>query len=502
MLRILPILIFLLLPAAASAAPADIDRGYGTNGFSFLDSGYPDSIDAMALTPDGKTVVAASTAIKDDGIVMRFTAGGAPDPTFGGGDGVAIIESQAAEYLNAIAVQPDGKIVVGGSTGTGSNGIVRRLDTDGSIDKQFGTEGLAVLDSGGDEVVWAVAVQRDGKIVAVGETSVNSALAAYRLTAQGEPDDTFDEDGARGIDAGGGDVAYAVALQPDGRIVAAGKSELAGDRPLVARFDTNGKPDESFGTDGWRSSPDEAELFSVAVERDGNIVAAGEIEEGDESDGVVYRIPPSTSMFAGEGTARLDLGGDEEAYSLALQADGKIVVGGWTDVGADPIVWRLRTDLTPDPAFGSKGSANLAGNGFEWIHTVGLQADGKIVAAAERNGSNSDIVVTRLLGDFQPPQGQPQPQPGGRPAKAVRCGGLKATIVGTKTRDVIRGSRRRDVIAALGGNDVVRGMGGNDVICGGAGKDRLIGGGGKDRLIGGGGKDRLIGGAGKDRQTQ
>jgi uncharacterized delta-60 repeat protein len=494
MLRILPIfLTLLLLPAAASAAPADIDRGYGTNGFSFLDSGYPDSIDAMALTPDGKTVVAASTAIKDDGLVMRFTATGAPDPTFGGGDGVAIIESQAAEYLNAIAVQPDGKIVVGGSTGSASNGIVRRLNSDGSVDKQFGTDGLAVIDSGGDEVVWGLAVQPDGKIVAVGETSVNSALAAYRLTAQGKPDNSFDEDGARGIDAGGRDVAYAVALQPDGRIVVAGTKEFAGDHPLVARFGTDGKPDESFGTDGWRSSPEDAELYSVAVERDGNIVAAGEYWEADASDGVVYRIPPSTSMFApAEGPARLDLGGNEEAYTLALHPDGKLVVGGWTSVGDDPVVWRLRPDLTPDPAFGTNGSVNLGGNGFEWVAGVGVQADGKIVAAAERNGTNSDILATRLLGDFQPPA-QPQPQPQPQTAKSVRCGGLAATIVGTAKRDVIRGTRKRDVIAALGGNDVVRGMGGNDVICGGAGKDRLIG---------GKGRDRLIGGTGRDRQTQ
>ncbi len=283
---------------------------------------------------------------------------------------------------------------------------------------------------------------------------------------------------------------YAVALQPDGRIVVAGKTQLAGDHPLVARFGTDGKPDESFGSGGWRSSPEYASLFSIAVERDGNIVAAGELEEGDESDGVVYRLPPTTSMFAKEGTARLDLGGDEEAYSLALHADGKIVVGGWTDVGADPIVWRLRPDLSPDPAFGSNGSLNLGGTGFEWIHTVQVQADGKIVAAAERNGSNSDIVVTRLLGDFQPPQAQPQP--GARPVPVVRCGGLKATIVGTSKRDVIRGTKRRDVIAALGGNDVVRGNGGNDVICGGAGKDKLVGGKGRDRLIGGAGKDRQI----------
>jgi hypothetical protein len=91
MLRILPILLLLLLPAAASAAPADIDRGYGTNGHTVLDSGGGDYVTAMAIQPDGKTVVVASTPIKVDGVVMRFTADGAPDRSFGGGDGVAIV---------------------------------------------------------------------------------------------------------------------------------------------------------------------------------------------------------------------------------------------------------------------------------------------------------------------------------------------------------------------------------------------------------------------------
>ena len=286
MLRILPISLLLLFPAAASAAPADIDRGYGTDGRTVLDSGGPDDPSAMAVQPDGKTVVVASTPIKDDGVVMRFDVDGAPDRSFGG-DGVVIVESNGVEYFSSVAVQPDGKIVVGGSTSTSANGIVRRLNADGSPDKQFGTDGLAVLDSAGSEVVWGVAVQPDGRIVAVGETSVGDDLAAYRLTAQGKPDNTFDDDGARGIDAGGDDVAYAVALQADGKIVVAGTTEFAGDHPLLARFDTNGKPDETFGLGGWRSAADDGELYSVALQRDGTIVAVGELDARRR------RLPPA-----------------------------------------------------------------------------------------------------------------------------------------------------------------------------------------------------------------
>ena len=195
-------------------------------------------------------------------------------------------------------------------------------------------------------------------------------------------------------------------------------------------------------------------------------------------------------MFAANGRTLLDLGGDEEAYSIAVQGDDKLVVGAWTAIGDDPVVWRLLRDGSRDPAFGDRGAAILGGLGFEWVDSVGLQPDGKIVLASEYNASNRDVLVARLLGDSRPPA---QPQPGGQqsPAKVVRCGGRTATIVGTPRRDVIRGTRRRDVIAALGGNDVVRGLGGNDVICGGAGRDRLLGGAGRDKLIGGPGRDRV-----------
>jgi uncharacterized delta-60 repeat protein len=457
MLRILPIFLILLFPAAASAAPADVDRGYGTFGRALADSGGEDNPSAMAVQPDGKTVVVGSTPVNSDGVVMRFTVDGAPDPTFGGGDGVAIVESAGTEWLEAIAVQPDGKLVVAGGTNTGENGIVRRLNADGSPDRQFGTEGLAVLDSAGTEIARGVAVQPDGKIVVAGDTSVDTALAAYRLTAQGKPDNSFDDDGARGISAGGHERGYAVALQADGKIVVAGMTDQGPEYPLLARFDANGKPDETFGPGGWRRAADEGWLYAVAVQRDGTIVAAGTT---DDYDGVVYRLSPvePDMMLAAQGRTLLDLGGEEEAYTLALQADDKIVVGGWTAIGDDPVVWRLLRDGSPDPAFGDRGAAVPGGLGIEWVEGVGVQPDGKIVLATEHNTTNRNVLVARLLGDFQPPA-QPQPQPGGQqpPAKAVRCGGLTATIVGTPRRDVIRGTRGRDVIAALGGDDVVPG---------------------------------------------
>jgi Ca2+-binding RTX toxin-like protein len=85
---------------------------------------------------------------------------------------------------------------------------------------------------------------------------------------------------------------------------------------------------------------------------------------------------------------------------------------------------------------------------------------------------------------------------------ASKCGGRKATIVGSNAKDRLKGTRKRDVIAALAGNDTVRGLRGNDIICGGKGRDRLFGGPGRDKLVGGPGRDKLVGGPGRDKESQ
>ncbi len=94
--------------------------------------------------------------------------------------------------------------------------------------------------------------------------------------------------------------------------------------------------------------------------------------------------------------------------------------------------------------------------------------------------------------------GEAGSSPGVRASSALRCGGLRTTLIGTARRDRIFGTARRDVIAAQGGNDLVRGLGGNDVLCLGAGADRAFGGAGRDRILGQGGADRLLGGPGAD----
>ena len=134
---------------------------------------------------------------------------------------------------------------------------------------------------------------------------------------------------------------------------------------------------------------------------------------------------------------------------------------------------------------------------------VAFESDADNLSADDLNAFTSIFVRTLPPRAALPGPAGPAPQPVsapvGRGATVVRCAGVRATIVGTARRDVIRGTARRDVIASLGGNDTVRGLGGNDLICLGAGDDTGDGGAGADRLLGQAGRDLLIGGPGLDR---
>ena len=142
------------------------------------------------------------------------------------------------------------------------------------------------------------------------------------------------------------------------------------------------------------------------------------------------------------------------------------------------------TDLAVISETGGVLTMSYQGSGSHEVATGGWSRYGQDGAWA---GVTSEEEFASLYLALEPPAGP-----------SARCGGRKATIVGTKGKNTIRGTNGPDVIAALGGNDTVRGRGGRDLICGGKGRDKLIGGKGRDRLLGQAGRDRLRGGPGRD----
>ena len=415
-------------------------------------AGVYDEANAVAIQPDGKIVVAGfslDASFTYMGFaVARLDTSGALDGTFGSGGStlVQVNPEVGADLCYAVAVQPDGKIVAAGTStvvvGLDSVQVfaVARFNSDGTIDDAFGSGGTAVthIAGGVSDAGLSVAVKPNGKIIVGGYSEDGDGHFAFGLAQfkeDGSLDNTFGTNGTtRAFLSGSGgteDECSTVAVQSDGKIVAAGYSADAENNWAfaVARFDTTGAPDNTFGTNGSAmtyidgSNHFDDAANSVAVQPDGKIVATGNSADADTNYAfAVARFNADGTIdnaFGTNGTARASiLGGDatdDEGTSVALQQDGKIVVAGYSaNAGYYAFsVARFLDDGTLDNSFGPGGSVRTTiGDGGGGIYDIGnavaLQSDGRIVVA----GSSSDLsfnlafAVARYLAS---PSGPPLP---------------------------------------------------------------------------------------------
>ena len=223
----------------------------------------------------------------------------------------------------------------------------------GALDLPFGADGMVTTPIGpGGDFASSMAIQADGKIVAAGYSWNGSDydFALVRYNADGSLDTNFDGDGKLATDFGSSnDAAISVAIQADGKIVAGGYSQNAITSDFaLARYNADGSLDTSFDSDGmlttnFGSSNDAA--ISVAIQADGKIVAAGHSYIGGNGYFALTRYNPDGSLdtsFDGDGMLTTDFGSsDDVAYSVAIQADGKIVVAGSSNIGGNDLAIRL-----------------------------------------------------------------------------------------------------------------------------------------------------------------
>jgi uncharacterized delta-60 repeat protein len=486
----------LLLPVGAFAQSAgDLDTSFSDDGMVFTDvgNGFNDEARALALQPDGKIVVAGWTRNNGDGpddfALVRYWPDGTLDTTFGN-TGVVITDFGDSEVAQAVALQPDGKIVVAGSA-EGSNlsphFALARYRPDGTLDTTFGDDGKVSTNFGSLPIVaQAIALQLDGKIVVVGYSGSggDSDFVLVRYQSNGVLDTTFGGGGKVTTDFGGQDVAQAVALQPDGKIVVAGWADGSNFSPdfALARYRPNGVLDTTFSGDGKVTSGLEVDdrATAVALQPDGKIVVAGWTDDASgnaNSDFVLMRYRPDGTLdttFGGTGQVTTSVGSNAYAQAVALQPDGKIVV-----VGGGPgefALARYQPDGTLDTTFGGMGQVITALGGNPVPYAVAIQPhNGRLVVAGRSDsvgGSNFTLVRYH----------------------AITCGGVVVTQIGTAGNDTIIGTAGNDVIFGFGGNDRIDGLGGDDILCGGSGNDTLRGGSGNDTLRGGPGTDTCHGG--------
>jgi uncharacterized delta-60 repeat protein len=474
--------------AAMAPREGDLDTSFGGDGkvTTKFGNGH-DQPSGMAIQSDGKIVVSGTSSDLDFALA-RYRPNGALDTSFGGDGKVTTNFGSDLDQAGGLVIQPDGKIVVAGSsTASGSQDVaLARYHPNGTLDQTFGSDGKVLTDFGRRDLAFALVLLSDGKIVVAGQSDARGSFdfALARYNTNGTLDQTFGSDGKVLTDFGGFDRASALALQPDGKIVVAGSSDARGSFDFaLARYNTNGTLDQTFGSDGKVLTDfggfDEA--LAVGIYPDGKIVVSGSADLGDFALARYRANGALDNSFSGDGKVTTDFGGTfESARALALQLDGRIVVAGVSDAsgGRDFALARYNTNGTLDQTFGSDGKVTTDFGGiFDEGYALAIQPrDGRLVVAGVSNASDpADFALARY--------------------HAITCGGVVVTRIGTNRSETIMGTSGNDVIYGFGGNDTILGLGGNDILCGGTGNDTLRGGDGDDMLRGGSGTDTCDGGA-------
>jgi uncharacterized delta-60 repeat protein len=428
-------LTWFISPQVAHAAAGDLDPTFGIGGMMTTDiNRSTDIANAVAVQADGKLVVVGQ-AYKhndysdEDFVVTRYNTDGTLDNTFGSGGRVRTDFPGLAAVPSAVVIQPDGKIVVAGGafpqfTFLGNFELVR-YNPNGSLDRSFGNGGIVTTNFPEGSYAFDVALQPDGKIIAAGTVFVdfnpgessNTDFALARYNPDGTADATFGNGGQVSTDfVGLEDDAFSVLIQPDGKIVAVGSAnDPATYYDFAAvRYLSNGTVDTTFGVAGKVQTDFGDQNFdrarSAALQPDGRIVAAGFAisHGGGVQNFAVARYTSSgvlDTTFSRDGKTQIDFGNCcQSATKVLLQTDGKIItVGGSNGESSedDFLLARLSPRGSRDNTFGVGGQVRTSfGDLNGGANGAALQSDGKIVAVGfQATFSNqwSNFALARYL---------------------------------------------------------------------------------------------------------
>lgn len=386
------------------------------------DFGSTDCAYAVAVQPDGKFLLVGSARIgsNDDFALARYNIDGSLDTSFGVGGKVTTDFAGGMDWAHGVAVQTDGKIVVTGRAFNGSNYDVAvvRYNDDGSLDTSFGGTGKVTVDFGsGNDIGNMLSLQSDGKIVVSARARIGGTddFGVLRFNTDGTLDTSFGGTGKVTTAIGTGhESGQRLTIQSDGKIVVSGYSSNGANNDFaVVRYNTNGSLDTSFGGTGKVTTDFAAGNDSaggIAVQSDGKIVVGGYMFNGTDNDVAVVRYNVDGSLdtsFGGTGKVTTAIGSsNDQGAALSIQSDGKIVIGGMATIAGsqDIAAVRYNTDGSLDTTFGTGGKTTVApGSGTDYALEMALQADGKILLAGRSyNGTNDDFAVVRLGTDGRP----------------------------------------------------------------------------------------------------
>lgn len=425
----------LVVTTQVLAAPASLDTQFGQGVgkvFTATSGAIAARASALSLQLNGKIALIGSC---DNGesfnanfafCAARYNSDGALDTSFGGGGPlITRLTASGSNTASAAAFQTDGKLVVAGScsrsNGIGQDFCMLRHNVDGSLDPTFGVNGkvIAPITAQTDQV-HALAIQSDEKIVTAGSCGGLSTpdFCVARFNKDGSLDETFGTDGKvlTSFSVNGAEVASALAIQSDGKLVLAGRCANAGSFSYhfcAARLQLNGALDPTFGSAGklvlLLGGPNDTDLRSLALQPDGKMVLTGQC--GDVGAPIcVVRLNADGSIDAnfgvgGKAVSIMTNAGSSNATAsgVSIQSDGRILVAGTCgDYGFyDFCAMRLNPDGVHDLSFGNAGKVftPVSVNSSDVSSAIALQPDGRILVGGYcGNGSGNDFCLVRYEG--------------------------------------------------------------------------------------------------------
>lgn len=373
--------------SAIYGASGDVDLTFDAGAIVNANAGFS-QVNAVVVQPDGKILIggfftSVNGTVRD--LVARLNADGSLDSSFN-----AAVQSNASfGSVSAIALQTDGKILVGGHflVGTDVKNVVR-LNANGSLDGSFSPNEL------GGSFVDAIVIQPDGKIIIGGQIGNYDGVSGRGIVRL-NPNGTLDT--PLGLNSNLQNTVYAIALQADGKIIAGGNFFVIGSTPQqnnIARLNANGTLDTSFANNGGADNI----VNAVAVQPDGKILIGGAFANFNGAPRGQITLLNADGSFDSAFTANIN--GSGGVVAITLQPDGKILLGGFigfiNGINRRGIA-RLNADGSLDsfyPTGGAGGANNL-------VRSVALQADGKVLIGGDFTsvGSVSRSRLARLQGD-------------------------------------------------------------------------------------------------------
>jgi uncharacterized delta-60 repeat protein len=402
----------------AHATLGALDPSFGTGGKVTTKVGSTNDYgNALVRAPDGRLVVAGSSI---DSVTLgnfalaRYNANGSLDTSFNGTGKVTTAIGPSWDSANALVRQPDGKLVAAGDTDNGSNFdlALARYNPNGSLDTSFnGTGKVTTAIGSSDEHAYALALQPDGKLVVAGRSNSgsNDDFALARYNPNGSLDTSFNGTGKVTTTIGSADDgAHTLAVQPDGKLVAAGDTRINGQLVVaLARYNPNGSLDTSFNGTGKVTTAigGSSAAHALVLRSDGKLVIAGFGTNGSQFLFALARYNPNGSLdtsFNGTGKVTTAIGSIQDvAERLVLEPDGKMAAAGYSYVGSRRVfaLAHYNPNGSLDTGFNGTGKVTTAIAQDDQAYGLALQPDGKLVAAGYGlNGSQQVFELVRYSG--------------------------------------------------------------------------------------------------------